>query len=177
MAVNLEARRVAARARYKLAPDKQKAASMAYCEANREAVRERARAYYVLNRESVLARHRQEAERNRAYREANRAIGLVNRAKRRAKSKGVPCDLTTADIRPAIEAGICELTGIPFYTGQGPRRWNTPSIDRIIPSEGYVRGNVRVVLWCANAMLGEWGIVKVLEIADALRANCSEGQQ
>ena len=42
-----------------------------------------------------------------------------------------------------------------------PGRENTLStktaLDRIDPSKGYVYGNVRIVAFAVNAMLGDWG--------------------
>lgn len=56
-----------------------------------------------------------------------------------------------------MDAGFCEMTGLPFNQGDEKRAWNSPTIDRIKPELGYVIGNVRVICWCLNAALGDWG--------------------
>src|SRR5262249_53413260 len=40
--------------------------------------------------------------------------------------------------------------GIRLFTGQSKQKENSATLDRIIPSKGYVRGNVVVVSWRAN---------------------------
>lgn len=42
-------------------------------------------------------------------------------------------------------------------TGAHFRRALAPSIDRIIPSLGYVPGNIRLVVYAVNAAMNEWG--------------------
>lgn len=49
----------------------------------------------------------------------------------------------------AIERGICEVTGCPFVLDEG-RNMFAPSLDRKKGELGYVRSNVRVVVWCYN---------------------------
>jgi hypothetical protein len=63
----------------------------------------------------------------------------------------------------------CLLSGLPFKldvlgTGKAPRPF-APSIDRIDSRGGYVRGNVRVVCWGVNCLLGTWGDKVAREIA------------
>ncbi len=76
----------------------------------------------------------------------------VDRARVRAKKKGLPCTITAAYIK-AITPEICPVLGIPLLRNKatGPR-YNSPSIDRIIPELGYVEGNVIVVSHLANAI-------------------------
>ena len=37
------------------------------------------------------------------------------------------------------------------------RQWNSPSLDRIVPSKGYVWDNVRLVIHAMNVALRNWG--------------------
>lgn len=65
----------------------------------------------------------------------------------RAKSKGIPFDITEEDIQiPAF----CPLLGIPLFPGNGLMCDNSPTVDRIDSSKGYVKGNVWVVSYKAN---------------------------
>ena len=72
---------------------------------------------------------------------------LLSHAKARAKSKGVPFDLTVDDI---VVPEVCPVLGIPIFVGDGLLTNNSPTIDRFIPSEGYTKENVAVISWRAN---------------------------
>jgi hypothetical protein len=105
----------------------------------------------------------------KAWRRANRAKALISIAKYRARMKGLYFDLDqhTAAVQGVLDAGVCELTGIPFNL-DGGKTWDSPSLDRIDPAKGYTLPNVRVVLYCVNVMANLWGADKIIEIADAI---------
>lgn len=71
----------------------------------------------------------------------------IRRIRHRAKERGLPFDLCVADI--AVPT-TCPVLGIPITLGAPPRSPGLPSIDRIIPALGYVKGNVAVISWRAN---------------------------
>jgi hypothetical protein len=79
---------------------------------------------------------------------------LLSRAKSRAKKKGLEFNIDITDIDVPI---ICPILGIPIIkeykkgTKGGPSP-NSPSLDRIDNSKGYVKGNVRVISHKANTM-------------------------
>lgn len=102
------------------------------------------------------ATRRREAEVKRRL--ERRASCLVSTARTRAKKKGMEFNLDgyTPALQARIEAGVCELTGLPFDMSPG-RKYNSPSLDRIDAKRGYLYDNVRVVLLCVNAALGDWG--------------------
>jgi hypothetical protein len=72
----------------------------------------------------------------------------VSRCRLRAKYDNIPFGFTKEDISPLPE--FCPVLGVRLiYDGKGDRRcW--ASIDRIIPSVGYLSGNVRVISLSAN---------------------------
>ena len=76
-------------------------------------------------------------------------IDMIARAKNRAIEKGVPFNLTIEDV---TYIDICPLLNIPLNWEGGPRTKNTPSLDRIIPEKGYIKGNVRIISNLANMM-------------------------
>lgn len=94
---------------------------------------------------------------------------MVQAARNRAKKhKGERGRYDLEDHLPALRARFecrcCEMTGLPFdMAATKKRRWNSPSIDRIDASKGYVIGNVRFVLWALNAGFSDWG-EKVFEL-------------
>lgn len=72
-------------------------------------------------------------------------------AQMRAKAKKLELefDMTAADLQvPAV----CPFTLLPFDFGpkDGKPTARSPSVDRIKPDRGYVRGNVRVISFQAN---------------------------
>lgn len=92
-------------------------------------------------------------------------------AKQRAQRKGLPFDLTVRDVwNLGVSQGWrCALSGLPFEVWQGSR-FSSPrtlSIDRIDPSQGYVKGNVRLVLVALNFAIGRWGEDAFAPIAEA----------
>mgnify|MGYP003421634926 CR=1 FL=1 len=96
---------------------------------------------------------------NMKRRLAKRAMCLVAAARVRSRAKQIPFTLTAEDIaalQAVINAGKCELSGATFVL-DGPRGPLSPSLDRIVPARGYVRGNVRVICHALNAALGDWG--------------------
>ena len=61
-------------------------------------------------------------------------------------------DLTTDWVKERLDAGVCEVTGIPFrFDLSGHRNLYGPSLDRTVPEEGYTRANTRVVLFAYNS--------------------------
>ena len=106
----------------------------------------------------------------RDWRRVNRAKALLTIARYRAKQKGLEFDLDGHEvaIQDVIDAGVCELTGVPFNLDDG-KTWDSPSLDRIDSTQGYTPRNVRVVLYCVNVMANLWGENKIVEIADAIR--------
>lgn len=76
---------------------------------------------------------------------------LVHQARNRAKKSGVPFDITANDIHVPE---LCPLLQIPIRQNLGANAPcdNSPSLDRIIPELGYVRGNVMLISYKANKM-------------------------
>jgi hypothetical protein len=121
----------------------------------------------LIEQNRAATRKQQKATDAKRYRRENRARELIRLARQRAQKKGLPFSLEEPRIRAAIDAGVCELTGIPFNL-DGGKTWDSPSIDRIDPNQGYSLNNVRVVLHCVNVMANVWGSDKIIEIADAI---------
>lgn len=70
-------------------------------------------------------------------------------SKERARQAGIPFDLEVTWIASKISDG-CEMTGrsfILFNESGGRTNLDTASLDKIDPSKGYTKDNVRVVTW------------------------------
>lgn len=93
----------------------------------------------------------------------------VNAAKARAKVRGIDFDITADDLGAPTH---CAVTGIKFDLTRSFRSGNTfvPSLDRIDPAKGYVRGNVRVVIHAYNLAKHTGTDEAVLVMARALIA-------
>lgn len=78
---------------------------------------------------------------------------ILNSARYRAKKRGIPFSVTLADVPPIPE--FCPILGIRLGSDKlgrkGPRH-SSPSLDRIVPSLGYVPGNVQWISFRANRM-------------------------
>lgn len=98
----------------------------------------------------------------------NPNLYLYRAVKARAKMYNIPFNLEESDV---VIPNICPVLGIPIkiHTGRGGYFPDSPSIDRIIPELGYVKGNIRIISFRANwlktnATLKELkAIVKYLE--------------
>ncbi len=98
------------------------------------------------------------ATKHRNLKRDNRARLLVQQGRGRAKRAGVLFDLDRHEGRLAerLKTG-CAMTGLPFDTLANRIVWNSPSLDRIQPGGDYTFENVRVILFCMNTALGNWG--------------------
>lgn len=89
-----------------------------------------------------------------------RAKEMLAAARRSCKVKKLPFDLDVDWIFERLEIGRCELTNLPFNLAPEPGGRQNPytaSLDRIKPEAGYVRSNVRVILWALNAAFNTYG--------------------
>ena len=82
---------------------------------------------------------------------------MLSNAKIRAKQKGVDFNLTSQYLKKIFpKDNKCPITGLNFEFGyinkEKINKNNSPSLDRIIPSKGYVIGNVMVISDLMNRM-------------------------
>lgn len=70
-------------------------------------------------------------------------------SKKRAKEKGLEFNISVEDI---LIPDKCPLLGIPMYVQGKKQTQNSPSLDRIDSTKGYVKGNVMVISMMANTM-------------------------
>ena len=126
-----------------------------YYEKNKEASRERrnesSRKYYEKNKEVV-------SERQSKYKKKNKEVGLCSASKVRAKQKNLPFNLTSKYIKEIWpEDNKCPALGIDLKKGEdsGTGRRHSPSLDRIIPELGYMKGNVQIVSLLANQIMSD----------------------
>lgn len=80
----------------------------------------------------------------------------------------MPFNLTPEDI---VFPETCPILGIPLIFSEGGRTNNTPSIDRIIPEKGYVKGNIEVVSWRANRIKNDASLEELEKIVAYMKRN------
>lgn len=86
---------------------------------------------------------------------------LLSRAKSRAKKRNLPFNLTAEDI---VIPALCPVLGVKLdKSTDHTERDTSPSLDKIVPSLGYVKGNVRVISHRAN-MLKNNATVEEMEL-------------
>lgn len=70
-------------------------------------------------------------------------------AKKRAKNEGIYFTLKPTDV---CVPKVCPLLGISLQLTNHVTRFNSPTIDRIIPTKGYTRNNTWVISHKANTI-------------------------
>lgn len=90
----------------------------------------------------------------------------LSNAKSRAKAHNLPFDITAQDIKDIWpKDNICPALGIPFtFGGKEDKNYSTPSLDRIIPSKGYVKGNIQIVSALANHIMSNATPDQVIQV-------------
>jgi hypothetical protein len=135
-----------------------------------EIVRSRRAKQYAENsggmREKALAYAQ---HRYRAGKMEFRLRAALAAAKARCAKRGIDFDIVLADLG---EPTCCAVTGVEFDLTSSFRQGNTfvPSLDRIDPNKGYVKGNVRIVVHAYNLAKHTGSDSQVLKLARALVA-------
>ena len=110
--------------------------------------------HYRENRERIIVERR-------AYRRKHPEKKIYQEAKSRAKKYKLPFNIDKEDI---IVPTHCPILGMKLEVG-GATRDNSPSIDKIIPSLGYVKGNIIIVSLKANRCKNNCTIEELIKVA------------
>lgn len=134
-----------------------------------EKQREANRKSYKKYRDRRLAFYRKEYEDNKPKHSMRKRKAylcdprkwLFWAAKRRAKNSGLEFTLTQNDI-PVIPV-LCPVLLIPLIIKSGScgPGVNSPTLDRIDNSKGYVPDNIAIISWKANSHKGDLNIVQI----------------
>lgn len=105
---------------------------------------------------------------DKKYRHSERGImSLLNGARKRAGLYNLDFDLTPEDI---IIPEICPILGLKLGIGKVGGSDNSPSLDRIDPTKGYVKGNVQVISKLANSMKNSADTETLKKFADYINS-------
>lgn len=135
--------------------------------------KERRKIYYKNNCEKIRKQEKEYRQRNaeiikqrkKLYCKNNVEKLLIKQAKSRAKRKNLPFDICDKDI---IIPTICPILCIPIESGigKGVVQPNSPSLDRIIPEKGYVKGNIIVISNRANTLKNNATVEEMIKLGE-----------
>ncbi len=109
---------------------------------NKEKILKEKKEYYTENNSKILIQKKED-------RQKNPEKFLLRRSRYRAKKLNLPHDIELSDIKIP---DFCPYLGIPIIVGDRQKNNNSPSLDRIIPELGYVKGNIEVISDRANTV-------------------------
>jgi hypothetical protein len=92
-------------------------------------------------------------------------------AKARAIKQNVPFDLELEDI---IILEFCPVLGIKLQQNKEKMGDDSPTLDKIIPELGYVRGNIAVISLKANRMKGAANLDEINKLANWVEKETTE---
>ena len=90
---------------------------------------------------------------------------VLRKAKFRAKRYGLPFNLSLDDI---VIPKTCPIFGFPLRVATGRHDHQSPALDRIIPSKGYVKGNIRVISQRANVLKRDASLAELKKLVSGL---------
>lgn len=111
-----------------------------------------------------------EKDRNhsKSRRRKNPVKHMLYDARKRAKAKGLPFNITEKDI---FIPEICPVLGIPLFIGESGRSPHSPSLDRINNLLGYTKDNVAVISLRANVLKNDASIEELKAIVKYMEDN------
>jgi hypothetical protein len=130
-----------------------------YRKLNKEKISESSKNYYLANKTSrkkydkeLYAKNRDQniakaKERLAIMKSKDPFYLLFMNRKSKAKKKGITFDVKYSDL---VLPSHCPILGIPLFFDLNKAIDNTPSIDKIDPSMGYIKGNVQIISYKAN---------------------------
>jgi len=148
------------------AREKTNATSRAWYRRNSEKARESTQKWRSENPEKIKAQKTLWMKKP-----ANRMRHTLGQAKRRASEKGIEFSITLDDLLPL--PNVCPVLGIKInYEGNNGQRGfvnDSPSIDRVNSSLGYIKGNVKVICWRANRIKSDATIEEMQALLDFMK--------
>jgi hypothetical protein len=111
----------------------------------------------------------QELHQERREKGINEASAMWSRAKYRARQKGLDFTIDKEDV---VIPDKCPLLGIELvcHRGKGSQQGNSPSLDRIDSSKGYIKGNVWVISNRANTLKNDATLQELKTLVENLEA-------
>lgn len=108
-------------------------------------------------------------EKSKSYRKENYTKVLFGRIKNRSMKKNIPFNLEVQDIGNFPEK--CPVFDIKLEVGEGRPTSNSPSIDKVDNSKGYVKGNIKIISNRANSIKSDGTIQEHEKIIQYMKDN------
>jgi hypothetical protein len=95
----------------------------------------------------------------------------LSKIRQKCKKKNLPLDIDSTYLVSIFPKDkLCPALKIEMvFGGDKLERFNSPSVDRIIPEKGYVKGNVRFVSYLANAIMNDANADEILKVGNWLK--------
>lgn len=90
---------------------------------------------------------------------------LLKAARDRANKKNLPFNLSIDDI---LIPKFCPYFGVSLFVGKKSDKSQSPSIDRLIPELGYIKGNIEVISYRANVIKNDGTAEEHLKISQRM---------
>ena len=100
---------------------------------------------------------------------------MLMHAKKRAKELSLPFDIKLEDIIIPEFCPVFPSVRLGRYNGV-ENRANSPSLDRVIPNLGYVRGNIAVISYRANSIKQNATAEEILAVAYWVEEETRKGE-
>lgn len=111
-------------------------------------------------------------------------IQVVYGARERSKKKNIPFSIDAYYLDQLLvdQGWRCAVSGIPLVVPRGTGKTGRkkpfgPSLDRIVPSLGYVPGNLRIVNNIVNTAMSDWGLDTLLTLVEEMSQPRTERDQ
>ena len=98
------------------------------------------------------------------------ADNLLNGARFRSRIHNIPFSLDKAWILENLK-DFCPIFGTSFLLCSGKIKNESPSIDRLIPSQGYTKENCRIISFKANRMKSDGTLDELEKVVAYIKAN------
>lgn len=122
--------------------------------------REYARQLYHKKKQGIQGYTEERAIKEKQNRRNNPEYYIYHHAKIRAKKKGIEFNIELEDI---IVGDTCPVLGIPLFVMERQGH-NSPTLDRIDNTKGYIKGNVEVISWRANNIKSDSNLAEIEKI-------------
>ena len=112
---------------------------------------------------------------NKCRNNYNNSLNYIQRlykvTKKRALFNNIPFNITEEDL---VIPENCPVLGIPINRQIGSLSNNSPSIDKIDPALGYIKGNVWIISMRANRMKSDLSREEIIKFCTVLlnKINC-----
>ena len=139
-------------------PAKKREANRAWAAAHKDKMREYARQHQARTRK----KYKSDPQRYKDWYQRHPEKAMWQSARQRAKKQNVPFAIDPSDIVIPL---TCPVLGIPLKRNPGIAGPDSPSLDKIEPSLGYVKGNIVVISSRANLIKTNATPSEVMKVA------------